>query len=40
MDIRNSFTQLMKELGVGLINGAIISLLVFVYNYFKLEEHR
>ena len=36
MDIRNSFTQLMKELGVGLINGAIISLLVFVYNYFKL----
>ncbi len=36
MDIRNSFTQLMKELGLGLINGAIISLLVFVYNYFKL----
>lgn len=36
MDIRNSFSQLLKELGVGLINGCIISLLVFTYNFFKL----
>lgn len=34
MDIRNSLKQLVKELGVGLINGCIISLLVFGYNYF------
>lgn len=34
MDLRNSVRQLFKELGVGLINGCIISLLVFVYNYF------
>lgn len=36
MDIKNSASQLFKELGVGLINGCIISLLVFVYNLFKL----
>lgn len=36
LDIRNSGRQLLKELGVGLINGCIISLLVFVYNFFKL----
>lgn len=36
MDIKNSFSQLLKELGVGLINGCIISLMVFVYNFFKL----
>ena len=34
LDIRNSFRQLIKELGIGLINGCIISLLVFAYNYF------
>ncbi len=34
MDIRDSASQLLKELGVGLINGCIISLLVFIYNYF------
>ncbi len=34
MDIRNSARQLFKELGVGLINGCIISLLVLAYNYF------
>ncbi|MCM1483051.1 MAG: magnesium transporter [Muribaculaceae bacterium] len=36
MDIRNSLSQLAKELGVGLINGCIISLLVFIYNFFAL----
>ena len=34
MDISDSASQLLKELGVGLINGCIISLLVFIYNYF------
>ena len=34
MDIRDSISQLGKELGVGLINGCIISMLVFAYNYF------
>lgn len=36
LDIKNSARQLLKEMGVGLINGSIISLLVFVYNFFKL----
>ncbi|MCC8071594.1 MAG: magnesium transporter [Bacteroidales bacterium] len=36
MSLRNSGRQLLKELGVGLINGCIISLLVFIYNFFKL----
>lgn len=36
LDIKNSARQLLKELGVGLINGCIISLLVFVYNFFRL----
>ncbi len=36
LDIRNSTRQLIKELGVGLINGCIISLLVFGYNFLKL----
>lgn len=35
MDIRNSAKQLFKELGVGLINGCIISLLVLIYNFIK-----
>ena len=35
LDIKNSARQLLKELGVGLINGCIISLLVFVYNLIK-----
>jgi magnesium transporter len=34
MDISDSASQLLKELGVGLINGCNISLLVFIYNYF------
>lgn len=36
LDIKNSGKQLLKELGVGLMNGCIISLLVFIYNFFKL----
>ncbi|MDE5801285.1 MAG: magnesium transporter [Paramuribaculum sp.] len=36
LDIKNAAKQLFKELGVGLINGCIISLLVFGYNFFKL----
>lgn len=36
LDIRKSARQLLKELGVGLINGGIIALLVFVYNLLKL----
>ncbi len=36
LDMRHSGRQLLKELGVGLINGCIISLLVFLYNFLKL----
>ncbi|MDE6652084.1 MAG: magnesium transporter, partial [Paramuribaculum sp.] len=36
LNIKNSGKQLLKELGVGLINGCIISLLVFLYNFMKL----
>lgn len=35
LDIKNSGRQLLKELGVGLINGCIISLLVFLYTFFR-----
>jgi len=34
------FTQVLKEAGVALINAAIISLIVFTYNYFTLGDHR
>lgn len=34
LDIKESGVQLLKEFGVGLINACIISLLVFVYNFF------
>ena len=34
LDIKKSTQQLLKELGVGLLNGGIIALLVFIYNYF------
>lgn len=37
MDIKHSATQLFKELGVGLINGFIIALLVFAYNFFATD---
>lgn len=36
LDIKNASRQLFRELGVGLINGCIISLLVFFYNFFKI----
>ena len=36
MELKNSTRQLLKELGVGLVNGCIISLLVFVYNFLRL----
>ncbi len=32
LDIKNSGRQLLKELGAGLVNASIISLLVFIYN--------
>lgn len=34
LDVKNSGKQLLKELGVGLINATIISLSVFIYNFF------
>lgn len=36
LELKNSGRQLLKELGVGLINGLIISVLVLVYNLFRL----
>ncbi len=36
LDIKKSARQLVKELGVGLLNGSIISLLVLLYNFFAL----
>lgn len=34
LDVKNSTKQILKELGIGLINASIISLLVFGYNLF------
>ncbi|MDR0394942.1 MAG: magnesium transporter [Tannerella sp.] len=34
------FKQVLKEAAVALINAAIISLIVFIYNYFTLGNHR
>ena len=36
LDIKKSTQQLLKELGVGLLNGGIIALLVFIYIYFTI----
>ena len=36
LDVKSSAKQLFKELGVGLINASIISLLVFVYNMITI----
>ena len=36
MELKNSARQLLKELGVGLVNGCIISMLVFLYNLLRL----
>lgn len=40
LDIKDSTRQIVKELGVGLINASIISLLVFLYNYFTLGTEK
>ncbi|MDE5751676.1 MAG: magnesium transporter, partial [Duncaniella sp.] len=36
LDIRKSGRQLLKELGVGLLNGSIIAMLVFIYNFLTI----
>ena len=36
LEMKNAGKQLLKELGVALINACMISLLVFVYNWFLL----
>ncbi|MDE6418049.1 MAG: magnesium transporter [Duncaniella sp.] len=38
LDIRKSAAQLLRELGVGLLNGSIIALLVLVYNFFTIGD--
>lgn len=37
LDIKNSSKQIVKELGVALINALVISIVVFVYNCFRLD---
>ena len=37
LDLKNSMKQIWKEIGVSLINALVISLLVFVYNCFRLD---
>lgn len=37
LDLKDTGKQLFKEVGVGLINGLIISLIVFAYNVFSLS---
>ena len=36
LDVRETGRQLLRELAVGLVNGGIIALLVFIYNYFTI----
>ncbi len=38
LDIKHAGRQILKELGVGLINGVVISLLVLLYNFFRLGD--
>ena len=38
LDMKTAGKQLFKELGVALINACMISLLVFVYNWFFLDN--
>ncbi len=38
LDLKNSGKQLLKELSVSLINACMISLLVFIYNWFFLDN--
>lgn len=37
LDLKDTGRQLFKEVGVGMVNGLIISLIVFVYNVFSLS---
>lgn len=37
LDLKDTGRQLFKEVGVGLVNGLIISLIVFIYNIFNLS---
>lgn len=37
LDLKDTGRQLFKEVGVGMINGLIISLIVFIYNVFNLS---
>jgi magnesium transporter len=37
LDLKDTGRQILKEVGVGLVNGLIISLLVFIYNVFRLS---
>ena len=37
LDLKNSMKQIWKEMGVSLITAGVISLLVFVYNCFRLD---
>ena len=37
LDLKNSMKQIWKEMGVSLITALVISLLVFVYNCFRLD---
>ena len=37
LDLKDTGRQLFKEMGVGFINGLIISLIVFLYNCFSLN---
>ncbi|MBD5252389.1 MAG: magnesium transporter [Bacteroides sp.] len=36
LDVRKTGRQLLRELAVGLVNGGIIALLVFIYNYLTI----
>jgi len=38
LDIKESAAQLLRELGVGLLNGSIIALLVLIYNFLTIGE--
>jgi len=37
LDLKDTGKQIFKEVGVGLVNGLIISLIVFIYNVFSLS---
>ena len=37
LDLKDTGRQILKEVGVGFVNGLVISLLVFIYNAFQLN---